>query len=69
MHNPAHTNVNSLDWVLTAPWEPTRYTIKIIGETTPKYCQAYFAYESKKSGGFTCSHLRFGDKPINSLTW
>lgn len=41
-------------------------TIKIIGETTPKYCQAYFAYDSKKSGGFTCSHLRFGDKPINS---
>jgi pyruvate-ferredoxin/flavodoxin oxidoreductase len=41
-------------------------TIKIIGETTPKYCQAYFAYDSKKSGGFTCSHLRFGDHPINS---
>lgn len=41
-------------------------TIKIIGETTSKYCQAYFAYDSKKSGGFTCSHLRFGDKPINS---
>ncbi len=41
-------------------------TIKIIGETTPKYCQAYFAYDSKKSGGFTCSHLRFGDNPIDS---
>ncbi|MDR0667798.1 MAG: pyruvate:ferredoxin (flavodoxin) oxidoreductase [Prevotellaceae bacterium] len=41
-------------------------TIKIIGETTPKYCQAYFAYDSKKSGGFTCSHLRFGDHPIHS---
>ena len=41
-------------------------TIKIIGETTPKYCQAYFSYDSKKSGGFTCSHLRFGDNPINS---
>ncbi len=41
-------------------------TIKIIGETTPKYCQAYFAYDSKKSGGFTCSHLRFGDNPITS---
>ncbi|MCL2098636.1 MAG: pyruvate:ferredoxin (flavodoxin) oxidoreductase [Bacteroidales bacterium] len=41
-------------------------TIKIIGETTPKYCQAYFAYDSKKSGGFTCSHLRFGDYPITS---
>ena len=41
-------------------------TIKIIGENTPKYCQAYFAYDSKKSGGFTCSHLRFGDLPIDS---
>jgi pyruvate-ferredoxin/flavodoxin oxidoreductase len=41
-------------------------TIKIIGETTPKYCQAYFSYDSKKSGGFTCSHLRFGDHPIHS---
>ncbi|MCL1974508.1 MAG: pyruvate:ferredoxin (flavodoxin) oxidoreductase [Bacteroidetes bacterium] len=41
-------------------------TIKIIGETTPKYCQAYFQYDSKKSGGFTCSHLRFGDQPIHS---
>jgi pyruvate-ferredoxin/flavodoxin oxidoreductase len=41
-------------------------TIKIIGETTPKYCQAYFSYDSKKSGGFTCSHLRFGDNPIDS---
>ncbi|MDR2466092.1 MAG: pyruvate:ferredoxin (flavodoxin) oxidoreductase, partial [Prevotellaceae bacterium] len=41
-------------------------TIKIIGETTDKYCQAYFAYDSKKSGGFTTSHLRFGDLPITS---
>ncbi|MFA5713173.1 MAG: pyruvate:ferredoxin (flavodoxin) oxidoreductase [Bacteroidales bacterium] len=41
-------------------------TIKIIGETTPKYVQAYFDYDSKKSGGYTCSHLRFGDTPINS---
>ena len=41
-------------------------TIKIIGESTPKYCQAYFDYDSKKSGGFTCSHLRFGDQPITS---
>ncbi|MDD2411610.1 MAG: pyruvate:ferredoxin (flavodoxin) oxidoreductase [Bacteroidales bacterium] len=41
-------------------------TIKIIGETTDKYCQAYFAYDSKKSGGFTTSHLRFGDKPIRA---
>ena len=41
-------------------------TIKIIGESTDKYCQAYFSYDSKKSGGFTCSHLRFGDKPIDT---
>lgn len=41
-------------------------TIKIIGETTDKYCQAYFSYDSKKSGGFTTSHLRFGDNPIDS---
>ena len=41
-------------------------SVKIIGDNTNKYCQAYFAYDSKKSGGFTCSHLRFGDKPIRS---
>ena len=41
-------------------------SIKIIGEATDKYCQAYFAYDSKKSGGFTASHLRFGDSPIRS---
>jgi len=41
-------------------------TIKIIGENTELYCQAYFAYDSKKSGGFTNSHLRFGKVPINS---
>ncbi|NWJ49641.1 MAG: pyruvate:ferredoxin (flavodoxin) oxidoreductase [Bacteroidetes bacterium] len=41
-------------------------SIKIIGDTTDKYCQAYFAYDSKKSGGVTVSHLRFGDQPIRS---
>ena len=41
-------------------------SVKIIGENTDKYCQAYFSYDSKKSGGFTCSHLRFGDEPIRS---
>lgn len=41
-------------------------SVKIIGDNTDKYCQAYFAYDSKKSGGFTCSHLRFGDSPIRS---
>lgn len=41
-------------------------SIKIIGDATDKFCQGYFQYDSKKSGGFTCSHLRFGDKPIRS---
>ena len=39
-------------------------SIKIIGDNTNKYSQAYFDYDSKKSGGYTCSHLRFGDRPI-----
>ncbi|WP_418929755.1 pyruvate:ferredoxin (flavodoxin) oxidoreductase [Barnesiella intestinihominis] len=41
-------------------------SVKIIGDNTDKYCQAYFSYDSKKSGGFTCSHLRFGNTPIRS---
>lgn len=41
-------------------------SIKIIGDNTDKYSQAYFAYDSKKSGGVTISHLRFGDQPIRS---
>ena len=41
-------------------------SVKIIGDNTDKHCQAYFSYDSKKSGGFTCSHLRFGDNPIRS---
>jgi pyruvate-ferredoxin/flavodoxin oxidoreductase len=41
-------------------------SIKIIGDTTDKYAQAYFAYDSKKSGGITTSHLRFGDRIIRS---
>ena len=41
-------------------------SIKIIGGSTNKYCQAYFSYDSKKSGGYTSSHLRFGDLPITS---
>ncbi len=40
--------------------------IKIIGDHTDMYAQAYFAYDSKKSGGITISHLRFGKKPIKS---
>ncbi len=41
-------------------------SIKIIGDHTDKYVQAYFSYDSKKSGGITVSHLRFGDTPIQS---
>ena len=41
-------------------------SIKIIGDHTDKYVQAYFQYDSKKTGGITVSHLRFGDKPIKS---
>ncbi len=41
-------------------------SIKIIGDHTDKYVQAYFQYDSKKTGGVTISHLRFGDKPIKS---
>ncbi len=41
-------------------------SIKIIGDYTDKYVQAYFQYDSKKTGGITISHLRFGDKPIRS---
>ena len=39
-------------------------SMKIIGDTTEKFAQAYFAYDSKKSGGVTVSHLRFGERPI-----
>ncbi|MDE5616648.1 MAG: pyruvate:ferredoxin (flavodoxin) oxidoreductase, partial [Clostridia bacterium] len=41
-------------------------SIKIIGDYSEKFAQAYFAYDSKKSGGITVSHLRFGDTPIRS---
>ncbi len=41
-------------------------SIKIIGDCTDKFAQGYFQYDSKKSGGFTVSHLRFGDSPIRS---
>lgn len=43
-----------------------KQAIKIIGDNTGMYAQGYFAYDSKKSGGFTVSHLRFGNSPIQS---
>lgn len=44
-----------------------KQAIKIIGDHTDHYAQAYFSYDSKKSGGLTVSHLRFGKEPINSI--
>ncbi len=44
-----------------------KQAIKIIGDHTDQYAQAYFSYDSKKSGGLTVSHLRFGEEPINSI--
>ncbi len=43
-----------------------KQAVAIIGDTTDLYAQAYFSYDSKKSGGFTVSHLRFGEKPIKA---
>lgn len=43
-----------------------KQAIKIIGDNTDMFAQAYFSYDSKKSGGVTVSHIRFGDKPIKS---
>ena len=48
------------------PVGANKNSIKIIGDHTDKYVQAYFQYDSKKTGGVTISHLRFGDKPIRS---
>ncbi|MEG0732166.1 MAG: pyruvate:ferredoxin (flavodoxin) oxidoreductase [Vagococcus sp.] len=44
-----------------------KQAIKIIGDNTDRYAQAYFSYDSKKSGGLTVSHLRFGKEPIHSV--
>ena len=58
--------VNFLDLGADGTVGANKNSIKIIGDSTDKYAQGYFAYDSKKSGGITVSHLRFGDKPINS---
>lgn len=57
--------VVSGDLVLTVQLVLTKTPIKIIGDNTNKYVQAYFSYDSK-SGGITISDLRFGDSPIRS---
>ena len=73
---PAHSDVNLTKEGTTACkfWGlgsdgtvgANKSAIKIIGDKTDMYAQAYFAYDSKKSGGITMSHLRFGKSPINS---
>ncbi len=64
---PAGTK-NCLFWGLGSDGTvgANKNSIKIIGDHTDMYAQAYFAYDSKKSGGITNSHLRFGHKPIRS---
>ena len=61
-------NVRAKFWGLGADGTvgANQSAIKIIGDNTEKYAQGYFAYDSKKSGGITISHLRFGDVPIKS---
>lgn len=77
-----HTNLEPEEHINTSPESTVRCkfwglgsdgtvganknAIKIIGDNTDKYAQAYFSYDSKKSGGVTVSHLRFGDEPIKS---
>ncbi|UNA35471.1 2-oxoacid:acceptor oxidoreductase family protein [Klebsiella variicola subsp. variicola] len=63
---PGSPPVNSGGWARTAPSGRTKSAIKIIGDNTPLYAQAYFSYDSKKVRGITVSHLRFGDRPITS---
>ncbi len=61
-------SVNCIFWGLGSDGTvgANKNSIKIIGDHTDKYAQAYFFYDSKKSGGLTQSHLRFGDTPIKS---
>ncbi|HEY6045399.1 MAG TPA: pyruvate:ferredoxin (flavodoxin) oxidoreductase, partial [Pyrinomonadaceae bacterium] len=60
--------IRALFWGLGADGtvSANKNSIKIIGEQTPNYAQGYFVYDSKKSGGITVSHLRFGAEPIQS---
>jgi len=63
-----HSTVACKFWGLGADGTvgANKNSVKIIGDNTDKYAQAYFQYDSKKSGGVTISHLRFGDEPIRS---
>ncbi|MCR2045227.1 pyruvate:ferredoxin (flavodoxin) oxidoreductase [Anaerosalibacter massiliensis] len=78
----SHTSLEVEDFIDTSPKETikckfwglgsdgtvgaNKMAIKIIGDNTPLYAQGYFSYDSKKSGGTTISHLRFGKTPIKS---
>ena len=63
---PAPRSASSGVWAATAPSARTRTPPRSSADHTDKYIQAYFQYDSKKTGGVTISHLRFGDKPIRS---
>ena len=68
IHTAPETTINCKFWGLGSDGTvgANKSAIKIIGDNTPLYVQAYFAYDSKKSGGVTMSHLRFGKDPIKS---
>ncbi|MFR7465161.1 MAG: hypothetical protein ACLUVG_09980 [Phocaeicola vulgatus] len=53
------SKLNSTDLGADGTVGANKNSVKIIGDNTDKHCQAYFSYDSKKSGGFTCSHLAF----------
>jgi len=68
IHTEPADAVSCMFWGLGADGTvgANKNSIKIIGDNTNKYAQAYFVYDSKKSGGITVSHLRFGNSPIKS---
>ena len=68
VHTEPDDVVSCMFWGLGADGTvgANKNSIKIIGDNTNKYVQAYFVYDSKKSGGITISHLRFGNSPIKS---
>jgi pyruvate-ferredoxin/flavodoxin oxidoreductase len=68
IHTEPEDVVSCMFWGLGADGTvgANKNSIKIIGDNTNKYVQAYFVYDSKKSGGITISHLRFGNTPIKS---
>ena len=68
IHPDAEGTVQAKFWGLGSDGTvgANKSAIKIIGDNTEKFAQGYFSYDSKKSGGITVSHLRFGDTPIRS---